>query len=94
MNHRKRICFIVTVPGTAQSFLIDHIKALSQEYDVYLVADLSDNPDFMLDGLNGVHYVAIMRQISLWNDISDVFKLRRYFSKMKFDAVHSLTAKA
>ena len=33
---RKKICFVVAIPGTAQAFLRDHIAALSKEYDVYL----------------------------------------------------------
>jgi hypothetical protein len=37
---RKKICFVVAIPGTADSFLRDHIEALSKEYDVYLAGNI------------------------------------------------------
>ena len=90
----KTICFIVAIPGTAQAFLSDHIRALSKEYDVFLVAN-SELPDAMKDlPLSGYHVVKIERGISLWNDLKGVLALKRYFKDMHFDAVHSVTPKA
>lgn len=94
MRQRKRICFVVAIPGTANAFLVDHIKALSKDYDVYLTANLDNNPDFNIDGLKGVHHVPIHRNISILKDLNGVLKLTSYFRKMKFDAVHSVTPKA
>lgn len=91
---KKKICFIVAIPGTAQSFLMDHIRALSKEYDVFLVAN-SERPEPMKDlPLAGYHIAPIERGISIINDIKGVFDLRRYFKEMRFDAVHSVTPKA
>ncbi len=90
----KTICFIVAIPGTAQAFLSDHIRALSKEYNVFLVAN-SELPDAMKDlPLSGYHVVKIERGISLWNDLKGVLALKRYFKDMHFDAVHSVTPKA
>lgn len=94
MNNRKRICFIVAVTVTAQAFLVDHIKALSKDYDVYLVANLNDNPDFNIEGLKGVKNIPIGREISIFHDLKAVRLLSSYFHKMRFDAVHSVTPKA
>lgn len=91
---KKKICFVVAVPGTAQSFLKDHIKALAKDYDVYLVANLENSPDFEFEGLKGVHHVSIVRNISIAKDCKAVLDLAAYFRKMKFDAVHSVTPKA
>lgn len=91
---RKKICFVVALPGSAQSFLKDHIKALAKEYDVYLVANLESASGFTLDGLSGVQNVAIVRNISIGKDCKAVLDLASYFRKMKFDAVHSVTPKA
>lgn len=91
---KKKICFVVAVPGTAQSFLKDHIKALAENYDVYLVVNLVNSPDFALEGLREIHDVSIVRNISVAKDCKTVLDLAAYFRKMKFDAVHSVTPKA
>lgn len=91
---KKRICFIVAIPGTAKAFLSDHIRVLSKEYNVFLVAN-SELPESMNDlPLAGYHIVKIERGISLVDDLKGVFALRRYFKAMHFDAVHSVTPKA
>lgn len=94
MGSRKRICFVVASPRSAQSFLKDHIKALSNDYDVYMAANFEGYQDLDIDGLSGKHHVPIMRGISIANDLKAVGNLRKYFRKMKFDAVHSVTPKA
>lgn len=93
-NKRKKICFIVASPGSAKAFLVDHIKALSKDYDVYLVANLDGMHDFTIEGLKGVQHVPILRGISILNDLKAVRLLTKYFRKMRFDAVHSVTPKA
>jgi len=91
---KKRICFIVAIPGTAQAFLADHIRSLSGEYDVFLVAN-SEKPLAIADlPLAGYHIVGIERGISILKDVKGVLGLRRYFNEMHFDAVHSVTPKA
>lgn len=94
MNNRKRICFVVAIPGTAQSFLKDHIKSLSKDYDVYLAANLDGQPDCGIDGLKGVWNIPIKREISVFNDMKTVFSLASYLRRMQFDAVQSVTPKA
>lgn len=90
----KKICFIVALPGTAKSFLSDHIKRLSKHYEVYLVANSRD--DALANDLPivGYHVVDIQRKISLSHDIHALMQLTRYFREMKFDSVHSVTPKA
>lgn len=91
---KKSICFVVAVPITAQAFLCDHIKVLSRDYDIYLAGNINSNVE--VEGLSivGWHHVDIERGISLIKDLKAVFQLRRYFSNMRFDAVHSVTPKA
>lgn len=90
----KKICFVVAIPGTARAFLRDHIEALSKEYEIYLVGNIMSNADVKGLALAGWHYVDIERGISLWRDMKAVWRIRRYFKRMKFDAVHSVTPKA
>lgn len=91
---KKRICFVVAIPGTAESFLRDHIAALCKEYDVYLAGNIKSEDEVNMLALTGWHHVDIERGISLKRDFKAVWQAYRYFKKMKFDAVHSVTPKA
>lgn len=90
----NKICFVVAVPITAQAFLKDHIAALSKEYEVYLVGDIKSDNEVEGIALTGWHRISIERGMSLWRDMKSVWAAFRYFRKMKFDAVHSVTPKA
>lgn len=91
---RKKICFVVAVPSSAQVFLKDHIEALREDYDVYIAGNISSSEEVV--GLNVCSYqhIDIEREISIKNDLKAVRQLSSYFRKMKFDAVHSVTPKA
>ena len=91
---RKKICFIVAVPGTAHAFLRDHISALAKEYDVYLVGDIKNDEEVKGLSLTGWHRIEIRRTVSIWHDLKAVSAARKYFKEMEFDAVHSVTPKA
>lgn len=91
---RKKICFVVAVPITAHAFLKDHIAALSKEYDVYLAGDINSDEEVAGLALTGWHRINIERGISLWRDLKSVWAALRYFRRMRFDAVHSVTPKA
>lgn len=91
---KKKICFVVAVQGTAISFLRDHIEALGKEYDVYLAGNIENKKSIEILKLAGCHEIPINRKISIFNDLKAVWVLYRYFRKMKFSAVHSVTPKA
>lgn len=91
---RKRICFVVAVPITAQAFLKDHIKTLSEYYDVYIAGNITSEDDVKSLAIAGWKKLDIERSISLKKDVRSIWQARRYFKKMKFDAVHSVTPKA
>lgn len=93
---RKKICFVVAVPGTAQSFLRDHMNALSEKYDIYLMGNITESDSIYVQDLplTGIIKIDIRRGISLWNDLKAVFQARKIFKQYTFDAVHSVTPKA
>ncbi len=91
---RKKICFVVAIPGTAESFLRDHIKALREEYDVYLMGNITDEKDVAMLDLTGWYQIDINRNISVLHDLKALWQAYRYFRKMPFDAIHSVTPKA
>lgn len=91
---RKKICFVVAVPGTADSFLRDHVHALAQNYDIYIAGNIKSAQEVARLEVKDFFQFDIQREISLGNDIKAVWQLYRYFKRMKFDAVHSVTPKA
>lgn len=91
----KKICFIVAVPGSAQSFLRDHISKLQEKYEVHLAGNFPKDYDGS-SYFNGViyHQIPIQRKIQIWYDIKALFALYCLFKKEKFECIHSVTPKA
>jgi len=93
---RRRICFIVSIFNIADAFLRDHIEALSEHFDVYLVANFKED-DMIRVGmlkLSGYKSIHIERNINVVKDSIAVIELYRYFKKMEFYSVHSVSPKA
>lgn len=92
---RKRICFVVSSPVTANAFLLMHFEYLSRNYEIYLVANFStENIKQISPFLTGIHSIKIERKINIVSDIKALISLSNYFKKQKIDAVHSVTPKA
>ena len=91
---RKKICFVVAVPVTANAFLRDHINALSRYFDIYLVGNIKDENEVKGLKIVGWHHIDIERGISFWKDLKAVWQTTCFFKSMKFNAVHSVTPKA
>lgn len=92
---KKKICFVVATPMTAKAFLLEHMEALSEFYQISLVANFQGE-DFDPQAAGGVTLfnVSIAREISLSADFVALIKLYRLFRAQQFDAVHSVTPKA
>lgn len=93
---KKKIAFIVAIPGSAHSFLIDHFRKLVDLYNVHLIADFSSEKDKEEFEELGIicHSVPIKRSINIFQDIKALSMLRRVFAEEKFASVHSVTPKA
>lgn len=91
---RKKICFVVTIPGAARNFLRDHIAVLQQFYDVYIVSNILNSSQIEMLDISGWKSLPIQRGISIKSDLKNIKELTRYFKEMQFDAVHSMTPKA
>ena len=76
---KKKICFVVAVPITAQAFLKDHIKLLSEHYDVFLVANINSEDEVKGLALKGWKKIEIERGISLKKDMDAVVQLKKYW---------------
>ena len=93
---KKKICFIVSSPLTATSFLESHFEVLSNYFDVYLVANLNGNEmsSYSNSYLIEVKNIEINRKINIVKDIKALINLREYLIKGKFDAINTFTPKA
>lgn len=93
---KKKVCFIVATPITAKAFLLKHFQYLSDDFDVYLVANFEDklSDSFVSPYLKEIKSVGIQRNISIFKDVESLFSLSKYFNEMQFDAIHTVTPKA
>lgn len=93
---KKKICFVVAVYRTAQSFLRDHFTYLVKDYDVHLVANFPSDEEkkFFQDMGLTCHDAPIVRSIKIGTDLKALMTLCRLFKKEKFECIHSVTPKA
>lgn len=95
MAIKKKIVIVVTSVLQINFFLVPHIKALSEIYDVTIILK-NDHPE-ILAGLNfdaKILEVSIERKISPIKDLMALFSLYVIFRKNKFDLIHTMTPKA
>lgn len=90
---KKKICFVVSAPGTAQAFLKNHIVCLSEYYDVYLIANFCDETEISGLKLAGSKSIRIERRPNLIADLKALKELRRYFKEQQFACVQSQASK-
>ena len=92
----KKICFIVSSPYTAYTFLNAPIKQLAKNYEIFIIANYNQNELGYLKELpiKKIFYFQIIRKISLFKDLRCLFKMISFFKKNKFDAIHSVSPKA
>jgi glycosyltransferase involved in cell wall biosynthesis len=91
----KKICFVLTAEFAVRAFLLNHLRALTDIYDVTLVVN-TNNPNFLDElGISAtVVPLEIAREISLFSDLCSLAKLMQIFYQKKFASVHSVTPKA
>ena len=94
-THKKKICFVLTVDSAVKAFLLNHLRALSELYDVTVIVN-TDNPNFLAEaGIKAkVIPLKISRDISLFSDLICLFKLIKIFYQQRFSSVHSLMPKS
>lgn len=92
---KRKVCLVVSSEMTAKAFLLGHLRALCERYDLTLAAN-TDNPGFLddYDLKLRVVPVAIRREIAPRDDLAALFALRRLFRQERFEVVHSVTPKA
>lgn len=92
-SQKPRICFIVAAPETAAAFINPHIEALSDHYDVDVVANFSSAPSSVNSKVNHID-VPVERKLSPLEDLKALLRLRRLFLQGNYSTIHSVTPKA
>ncbi len=91
----KRVCFVATSPFAVNAFLLGHISALAEIYQVSLCVNLDAYPlAENLDKRVTVFNVLLARKIAVGQDFQALWQLIRIFREGSFDVVHSITPKA
>lgn len=90
---KKKICFVVSAPSTAVSFLKDHIERLSELFEVYLVAYIKDVSAISDLKLTGYKNIQIERKPNIKADIKALWQLYKFFRKERFFVVQSMASK-
>lgn len=94
-NHteRTKICFVATVPMAVSAFLNPHMQHLSNDFQVYIVANYDGKMPASVDHVIYLD-VPLARKISILADLKALFVLFRIFKSHGFDSVHTVTPKA
>jgi glycosyltransferase involved in cell wall biosynthesis len=91
----KKLCIVATVDLPIKFFMLPHLRALQQYYELTVMLD-TDNPEFLKE--YGIHAtvvpVPIQREISLLQDIRALMQLIGLFRSHRFHAIHSIAPKA
>lgn len=91
---KRSICVVLTSPFVLNAFLLNHLKALADNYVVTVCINTQESPvSEALDPRVELLHFPIAREINLFKDIWALFWLLRFFRQRNFDAVHSLTPK-
>jgi glycosyltransferase involved in cell wall biosynthesis len=87
---------VMTTPLALQFFFHHHLKALSQNFDLTVVANEDCSLLIKSMGLESVRLIVIpvKREISLYSDLQGLWKLWRLMKREQFDAVWSVSPKA
>src|SRR3989339_791639 len=95
MNSAKKICFVVSTPMVIKPFLKDHIQALSRYFEVTIVSNYTDNPEYQStwEGLK-IKDIPVSRAINLPQDLKAFCQLFYFIKKERFFVVHTITPKA
>ena len=93
-THRKKICFIASVPSGIISFHKTNIEKLSDKFDVFVIANYEDVTVFKDLNIKGAYSLQIARRPSVAGNLVTLLHLYRHFRQMHFDAFVSMSSNA
>lgn len=93
-NSKKKLCIIASAPGGIISFWRTNIEKLAPYFDVYVVANFTDETIFNGLCIKGAKSVNIERRPSIASGLEAVKELVQYFKQMQFDGFVSMSSNA
>ena len=90
---KPKLCFVVSAPVTAVSFLNGHIDYLSRDFEVTVVCNF-DGTELGISKNALLKNCQITRTLSPLSDLKAVYNLARFLKKESFQIVQSVTPKA
>ncbi|MEQ9520605.1 MAG: glycosyltransferase family 4 protein [Parvibaculum sp.] len=92
---RKKIAFVISASSALRAFMLHHVIALSERYDITIFSNYSTDSfeDVIPENIRLIH-IPFERPIAPVADLKCAFLLYRYFQRENFDVVHSLLPKA
>jgi glycosyltransferase involved in cell wall biosynthesis len=90
---RPRLCFVVSAPITAVSFLNGHIDYLSSDFEVTVVCNFDGTEKYISKNAS-LENIRIVRDVAPLSDLQAIYKLMRFLKKGRFQIVQSVTPKA
>lgn len=92
---KNKIVFITATPITANAFLLDFFRVLHRDYEIYLISNFSENPEYKIDLPFLIQVdIPIQRNINIIKDLVCLYKITLFLFKNKVSVVHSVTPKA
>lgn len=92
---KQKVFFVSTVDVSISTFLLNHFKALSKDFDITLVVNTNDALFLNKKSLDvRVIPLSFSRKIEVFSDLFCLISLIFIFIKHKPAAVHSITPKA
>lgn len=90
-----KICYVVTIPGTIESFFIPQLKYLADnEFDVTVICSDDETLQKKLGDSICFHPIKIPRGIALSGSVSAIKELISFFKKERFDIIQYSTPNA
>lgn len=91
---KRKLCFVATIEFVINVFMLGHLKALSEEYDLIVVTN-TDNDKFLENqGIRAkVIKIEFERKINLIKDFFCLIKLYEVLKNERVDIVHSIMPK-
>lgn len=93
-NRKKKLCIIASAPSGIISFWRTNIEKLAPYFDVYVVANFTDETIFNGLCIKGAKSVNIERRPSIASGLGAVKELVQYFKQMQFDGFISMSSNA
>lgn len=94
-SEKEKLCIVASSVMTVEAFLLPHLAALSERFDLVVVAggDEAEAKELQEENVRFFH-VPIRRSFGLWSDLVALVNLINLFVASRFSMVVSVTPKA